>query len=188
MVKLLSICVGLWVCILFEVPALVAYNICDANMIDAAQKYQVPLPILYAVSMAEAGVKQIIQPYALNIDRHSIFPQTKEQALFEIKKAKQNGAKYIDIGCMQVNERYHGKNFGSLLDMLDPKQNINYAASFLHKLYQAKKSWTGAVARYHTGDKNKAEQKRYVCKVIKQLVATGLGKDISASVKLCANL
>jgi len=174
--------------LLFSAQYAFAHNICDAYMINASQNYNVPLPILYAVSMTEAGVKQTIQPYALNIDGKGVFPKTKKEALLIIAKAKKHGAKYIDVGCMQINELYHGKHFSSLVDMLDPKLNINYGAKFLKELYEKQKSWTIAVARYHTGDRNSQEQKRYLCKVIKNLVATGFGGSIKASARFCSNL
>lgn len=164
-----------------------SYNICDANMINASKMYIVPLPILYAVSMTEAGLKQTIQPYALNIDGNSIFPQTKNEALKQIDLAKQRGAKYIDVGCMQINLKYHGKHFKSVNDMLDPTININYAAKFLKNLYERQGSWTIAVARYHTGDHNKKEQKKYVCKVIRNLIATGFGGQIKEASRFCNN-
>ena len=174
--------------LLFNIQYLFAYNICDANMINASKNYNVPLPILYAVSMTEAGLKQTIQPYALNIDGKAIFPKTKKEALLIISKAKKDGAKYIDVGCMQINELYHGKHFASVADMLDPKLNINYAAQFLKNLYKKQKSWTIAVARYHTGDRHSLEQKKYICKVIKNLVATGFGGSIKESARFCSKL
>lgn len=176
------------ICLLYNSQISEAYNICDANMINAARKYNIPLPILYAVSMTEAGVKQTIQPYALNIDGYSIFPKTKLEALLLIKNAKKNGAKYIDVGCMQINIRYHGKKFKSLNDMLNPTLNINYAAKFLKTLYKKQNSWTIAVARYHTGDRNSLEQKKYLCKVIKNLIATGFGTMIKDVSRFCTAL
>ena len=59
--------------------------------------------------------------------------------------------------------------------MFDPHQNVDYAARFLTELRTREGSWTMAVARYHAGPNNNPAQKRYVCAVIANMVATGFG-------------
>lgn len=76
---------------------------------------------------------------------------------------------------MQINHRYHGAKFSSVQAMLDPHQNVDYAARFLAELHTRHVSWSLAVARYHAGPDNDPAQKRYVCRVIANMVATGFG-------------
>jgi soluble lytic murein transglycosylase-like protein len=59
--------------------------------------------------------------------------------------------------------------------MLDPRANVQYAARFLKELRGRQGSWTMAVARYHAGPNNDPAQKRYVCTVIRNMVASGFG-------------
>ena len=59
--------------------------------------------------------------------------------------------------------------------MLDPPRNVAYAARFLRELREREGSWTMAVARYHAGPNNDPAQKRYVCRVISNMVASGFG-------------
>jgi soluble lytic murein transglycosylase-like protein len=59
--------------------------------------------------------------------------------------------------------------------MFDPPTNVAYAARFLRQLKAREGSWTMAVARYHAGPDNDPAQKRYVCRVIANLVASGFG-------------
>jgi soluble lytic murein transglycosylase-like protein len=84
--------------------------------------------------------------------------------------------KLIDVGCMQINHHYHARHFASVEEMLDPARNVEYGARFLKELYAREGSWTMAVARYHAGPDNDAAQKRYVCRVIANMVATGFGQ------------
>jgi soluble lytic murein transglycosylase-like protein len=77
---------------------------------------------------------------------------------------------------MQINHHYHAGQFGSVSDMLDPHQNVDYAARFLVKLHERHQTWSMAVVRYHAGPDNDPAQKRYVCRVIANMVATGFGK------------
>lgn len=162
-----------------------AKNICEAYMVVAAQKYSIPISILYAVGLTETGRKDSLEPYALNIEGKAVFAKNLPQALSLFRKAKAQGAKLIDVGCMQINVFYHGKNFRSISDMFDPKKNIEYAAKFLKQLYQREKSWTMAVARYHAGPFNNPAQKRYICQVIRNMIATGFGKWTKASKEFC---
>lgn len=154
---------------------IVSTHLCEKEMSWASHKYNVPLPVLYAVGLTETGRKGSLQPYALNIEGPSYFAATLQEALTRFSTARRTGAKLIDIGCMQINYYFHGRNFSSVEAMFDPHQNVDYAARFLRDLKAREGSWTLAAARYHAGPDNNAAQKRYVCSVITNMVATGFG-------------
>ena len=99
----------------------------------------------------------------------------KQDALRRVQEARLAGVKMIDVGCMQINHHFHARSFSSVEDMLDPSKNVDYAARFLQELKVREGSWTMAVARYHAGPDNNPAQKRYVCRVIANLVASGFG-------------
>ncbi|WP_159589185.1 lytic transglycosylase domain-containing protein [Chelativorans xinjiangense] len=156
--------------------ALATANPCEAEILRAAHKYDVPPGILYSVGLTETGVKGSLQPYALNIEGKAVFARTAKEAATEFAKAQERGARLIDLGCMQINHHYHGDRFGSLAEMLDPRRNVDYAARFLAQLKQRHGTWSMAVARYHAGPDNDPAQKRYLCRVIANMVATGFGE------------
>ncbi|MFC5585279.1 lytic transglycosylase domain-containing protein [Nitratireductor kimnyeongensis] len=152
-----------------------AGNACEGEILRAAERYQVPPGILYAVGLTETGVKGSLQPYALNIEGKAVFARNATDAIRTYERARSEGKKLIDLGCMQINHHYHGEQFKNLRSMLDPRQNVDYAARFLVQLKQRHGSWSMAVARYHAGPNNDPAQKRYVCRVIANMVATGFG-------------
>lgn len=160
-------------------------KLCEREMISASHKHNVPLGMLYAVGLTETGRGDSLRPYALNVDGKAVYELTKPAAIRAFSLATRKGAKFIDVGCMQINHRYHGKNFKSVEQMLDPAVNVEYAARFLAELKGREGSWTKAVARYHAGPDNDPAQKRYVCRVITNMVATGFGKWTSESEKFC---
>jgi soluble lytic murein transglycosylase-like protein len=160
-------------------------NVCEREMASAAVAEGVPLGILYAVGLTETGRKGSLSPYALNIEGRTVFASSERQAILEFKKAKASGKKLIDLGCMQINHHYHGGKFGSVAAMLDPHDNVRYAARFLKELKAQEGSWTMAVARYHAGPDNDPAQKRYICAVIRNLVATGFGNWTPESRRFC---
>ena len=160
-------------------------NICEREMISASNRHKVPLGVLYAVGMTETGKKGSLQPYALNIEGKTVFTTSERAAMKTFRSARMTGAKLIDLGCMQINHYYHGAQFSSVEEMLDPRKNVEYAAKFLSELRVQEGSWTMAVARYHAGPNNNIAQKRYVCLVIRNLVASDFGAWTPEARKFC---
>ncbi len=161
-------------------------NLCEREMTRAAAKYNVPLAVLYAVGLTETGRRGSLSPYALNIEGPSFFPATLEAALRRFEAARKEGARLIDIGCMQINHHFHGRQFRSLEAMFDPRENVDYAARFLRSLREREGSWTLAAARYHAGPDNDPAQKKYVCQVISNMVAAGFGAWTTNARAFCA--
>jgi len=162
-----------------------ARNACEAEIIKASKRYAVPIGILYAVGLTETGQKNSLQPYALNIEGKAVFARTEDEALRIFSQARKKGAKLIDLGCMQINYYYHGTKFSSPAAMLEPAANVHYAARFLRALYDQQGSWTMAVARYHAGPDNISAQKRYICRIIRNIIAAGFGQWTKKSGEFC---
>jgi soluble lytic murein transglycosylase-like protein len=148
---------------------------CEREMSLAAKRYDVPLAVLYAVGLTETGRRGSLQPFALNIEGPSYFAASLSEALRIFDEAQKHGARLIDVGCMQINHYFHGRHFRSIAAMFDPHENVDYAARFLRELRTREGSWTLAAARYHAGPDNDPAQKRYVCLVIANMVASGFG-------------
>jgi soluble lytic murein transglycosylase-like protein len=162
-----------------------ALNICEREMIAASGEHKVPLGVLYAVGLTETGRKGRLSPYALNIEGKTVFTDSEADAMKSFKNARRSGVKLIDLGCMQINHHYHGADFSSVEEMLDPHKNVAYAAKFLSELRVQEGSWTMAVARYHAGPNNNPAQKRYVCMVIRNLVASNFGAWTPEAKRFC---
>lgn len=152
-----------------------ALTVCEEHMIRASKAYDIPVGVLYSVGLTESGRRNSLQPYAMNIAGRAFFGKTRDESLAEFHKARGRGVKLIDIGCMQINHHYHSKQFTSLEAMFDPATNVEYSAKFLKRLKGRHETWTMAVARYHAGPHNNPAQQRYVCTVIRNMVATGFG-------------
>ena len=148
---------------------------CEAEVAAAAKRYDIPLAVFYAVGLLETGGRDGLQPYSMNIEGRAAANATLEDALATFAAARARGARLIDIGCMQINWRWHGEKFSSVTEMFDPAHNVDYAARFLRELKIREKTWTLAVARYNAGPDNDAAQKQYVCGVIRKMVNSGFG-------------
>ncbi len=153
-----------------------AQTVCESHMIRASKAHGIPLGVLYSVGLTESGRRDSLQPYALNIEGRPFFGKSREEALSAFNAARAQGRKLIDIGCMQINHHYHRAQFPSLEAMFEPASNVEYSARFLKQLKGRHETWTMAVARYHAGPHNNPAQHRYVCTVIRNMVATGFGQ------------
>ena len=110
------------------------------------QQNNIPSGLLLAIATVESGS----EPYALNIQGKSVIGRNKREAVDLIHEALAEGITNIDVGVMQLNVRWHRENFGSIEEMLEPKKNIEYAASFLLTLYKKYGDWHRAVRFYHS--------------------------------------
>jgi hypothetical protein len=121
-------------------------NELKALITEQEELHKIPSGLLLAIATVESGSK----PYALNIQGKSVIGRNKREAVDLIHEALANGITNIDVGVMQLNVRWHRENFGSIEEMLEPKKNIEYAASFLLTLYKKYGNWHRAVRFYHS--------------------------------------
>ncbi|MDH5231946.1 MAG: transglycosylase SLT domain-containing protein [Gammaproteobacteria bacterium] len=123
--------------------------------------------VLYAIALQESKrtVNDFVMPWPWTVVANGIsqkfqkrFFETKEDAYVALRSWIDQGVENIDVGIMQVNYRYHGSRFESLIDMLDPAKNIIVAS----KIFAENKvgvSEEQAIGRYHTWRKNGRQEK-----------------------------
>ena len=132
---------------------------------------QIPRKLLHAISIAESGRwdknrrENIAWPWTVTSGGKGRYLPTKQAAIRAVRKLKRQGVWNIDVGCMQINLKYHPTAFKSLDDAFDPAKNTAYAAEFLVKLRQDKRSWVQAVKHYHSA--TRALHNPYRAKVYK---------------------
>lgn len=144
-----------------------AHAICDIAAGRAAQNSGVPIAILMSIARVETGrgVGENFAPWpwAANVSGKGYFFDTSEQAIAFADDLLASGNANFDVGCFQINLRWHSKNFGSLEEAFDPERNAAYAARFLTELHQSEGSWAAAVAAYHSRTPDLAD--KYLQKV-----------------------
>ncbi|MEZ5684477.1 MAG: transglycosylase SLT domain-containing protein [Paracoccaceae bacterium] len=85
------------------------------------------------------------------------FDSLDEARSFVFKEYKR-GARSFDVGCFQINYKWHGHAFTSIEAMFDPLENGLYAAKFLKELYLETGSWKAAAGAYHSRTKKYADR------------------------------
>ena len=134
--------------------AQVSQSPCDQAAMNAAQTSNVPVDIMLAVTRVETGRSDGNQinpwPWAINLDGNGHWFADADQAIAFADEQLAQGIENFDVGCFQINLRWHGAEFTSLADVFDPQTNADYAARFLSDLYAEKGDWQQAVAAYHS--------------------------------------
>jgi len=145
-------------------PAQVAQNRCALAAQEAARVTGVPLDVLMAITLTETGRRQggalRPWPWTVNMEGEGRWFATREAALAYVRARQAAGARSFDIGCFQLNHKWHGRAFASFEDMFDPVQNATYAARFLKRLHARKGNWELAAAAYHSATPVYAERYR----------------------------
>jgi len=148
--------------VLARASGLATANICRYSAQNAAIATGVPLVVLTAISLTETGRnldgKFSPWPWTVNMQGKGRWFAKKKEALAFAKNNFDRGARSFDIGCFQINYRWHGGNFASIEDMFDPEKNALYAARFLARLYKNKGNWAAAAGAYHSNTPAFAEK------------------------------
>ena len=135
-------------------------NICLSEARRAEAQHGIPSGLLQSITRVEAGRKTVtgeFMPWAwtLNDAGEGLFFDSREAAMRHLEAAVAAPGHSVDVGCMQVNTKWHMEGFHNLSDMLDPVQNADYAAGFLLDLHEAHQSWDDAVKHYHSSEPGK---------------------------------
>lgn len=131
-----------------------ASRLCDRAASDAARRHGVPLDVLRAISRTETGRSGIggLQPWpwTVNMEGTGRWFASLDEARSHVFRHFKRGARSFDVGCFQINYKWHGAAFTSIDDMFDPGRNADYAAAFLKRLYAETGSWSDAAGAYHS--------------------------------------
>lgn len=139
---------------------------CDRAAAQASEDSGVPIDILLAITRVETGrgtPDLRPWPWTINADGAGNWYDTKDAALDAAVTHQSDGTGTFDVGCFQLNIKWHGDKFASLSDMFDPDLNADQAAAFLAELYQESGDWATAVSSYHSRTPDLAEA--YLAKI-----------------------
>ncbi len=142
---------------------------------QAERSHGLPAHLLTALSKIESGRwhaasgEVIAWPWTVTAGGEGRFLPTKKAAIAEVERLRARGVRNIDVGCMQVNLRYHPRAFKSLEEAFDPARNVAYATRFLVALKARWGSWTRAMGNYHSNTPTLSG--RYRLKVFRAIYA-----------------
>lgn len=135
------------------VPSRVA-ALCDEAALLASTESGVPVDVLRSISLTETGRKRDGHfrpwPWTVNMEGMGKWFDTYAEAQAYVDRHFGRGARSFDVGCFQINYRWHGDAFASLEEMFDPQANARYAARFLGELHDEFGDWSRAAGAFHS--------------------------------------
>ncbi|WP_343080496.1 lytic transglycosylase domain-containing protein [Ostreiculturibacter nitratireducens] len=136
--------------------------ICEDAAWRASTATGVPVSVLKAISLNETGRKLGGKirpwPWTVNMEGKGLWFDTEGEARAYVDEHFKRGARSFDVGCFQINYRWHGEAFSSIEEMFDPIANALYAARFLKDLHSETGSWSKAAGAYHSRTPSYAEK------------------------------
>ena len=132
--------------------------LCESATRKAEIKELLPRGLLEAISLKESGrwdaaaKRSVPWPWTVTSGGPGEHFNSKAEALAKVRELRERGVTNIDVGCMQINLRYHPHAFENLNEAFDPSGNAAYAGAHLRQLREDHGSWNQAVARYHSGN------------------------------------
>ncbi len=130
--------------------------LCHMATVAAERATGVPDQLLTAISRVESGRvdaatgRSDAWPWTINVEGTGHFYESKDAAMAAVVAFRAQGARSIDVGCMQINLKQHPEAFASLDDAFDPPTNAMFRARFLRGLFEQTGSWPHAAAAYHS--------------------------------------
>lgn len=129
-------------------------GVCIAAIRQAEAAYGIPTDLLLAIGLQEAGMSyngsMTIWPWSLNVEGRGVRFDTRAEAEAFLAGELAQGRQSIDVGCLQINLRWHPDAFPTPAAGFDPARNADYAARFLSGLYLETGDWLEAAGHYHS--------------------------------------
>jgi len=139
-------------------------DLCLAASAKAAERAGVPEDVLLAISLTETGRDTgnglAPWPWAINAGGEGHWFPDRASAVAFAEELRAAGRTNFDVGCLQLNLRWHGEAFESIDAMFDPDANARYAARFLSDLAREGGGWSVAAGAYHSRTAEHAERYR----------------------------
>lgn len=149
--------------------------ICRNAAIKAADRHGVPREVLVAITLVETGTNRGgaygAWPWTVNVAGKGFWLDSRAAALLQAQRSLARGQPSFDVGCFQLNYKWHGQHFASIDHMFEPGPSGDYAAKFLKSLYGETGDWIKAAGFYHSRTQKHA--KRYRTLVAKSVQRMG---------------
>jgi len=125
-------------------------DLCLRAAASASEASGVPYDVLLAIAVVETARDEKPWPWTVNLGGEGHWLHSAKEAEAIVAQALEDGLTNVDLGCFQLNYRWHAEAFVSIADMLDPERNAAYAAGFLAQHYARTGDWAAAAAAYHS--------------------------------------
>ena len=145
---------------------------------------------MLAIGIQESGRKNsegvlTAWPWTINSGGEGRWFESKEEALSWLKYRQSQGIESNDVGCMQINLKWHPDAFKSYGEGFNPYLNVEYAALFLKSLSGKTGDWMQAAGSYHSFTPDK--RNIYLKSLERNIRFANIAEDYFLEVALLSN-
>ncbi len=135
-------------------------NLCLKAIQEIAGHKGISPQLLLKIARAESGYGQLNQPWpwTINVKGKDYYFKNQQGAVAYIERLIKSGIQSFDVGCFQINWRWHRTKVSSPAELLHPTRNALIAADYLQELYVQHRSVSRAVAHYHSSNPYRGAQ------------------------------
>lgn len=145
-------------------PELMESKKCSNMFSYFEKRHNIPQDTLHAISLRETQKAHskhrigIVWPWTITVNPSGkgYHFNTRDEAIKFAKETLAKGKGSIDVGCMQINLKYHPDAFDSIEEAFSPQRNIAYGARFLKEKHTQHGNWQKAIGSYHSSTPKKA--------------------------------
>ena len=145
---------ALFFLMIYALPVRAAPELCETAALQAAAESGVPADLLMAVALAETGLRRGDRrrpwPWAVNREGHGQWLESRAALEAFATSSVRSGRVNFDIGCFQINWRWHGQHFSHPTELVEPLANARYAARLLTELKHEFGDWEAASGAFHS--------------------------------------
>ena len=147
---------------LLATPALADPAICERAAANAARDHGIPEGVMRAITLTETGRRRDGAlrpwPWTVNLEGAGHWFDTRAEAERFAREALAQRRTSFDVGCFQLNWRWHNEAFADVTAMFEPAANADYAATYLKGHFETLGDWSRAAGRYHSGTPHYAQR------------------------------
>ncbi|WP_236024678.1 lytic transglycosylase domain-containing protein [Arenibaculum pallidiluteum] len=139
---------------------------CVAAILDAEREAGIADRRLLAMGFTEAGRALpdglfTVWPWTVTAEGKGRFFPDRPSAVAHVQNLLASGVRSVDVGCLQVNLRWHPDAFPDIETAFDPAANARYAARYLTALRGGAAGDLGAaIGRYHSAQSERQDAYR----------------------------
>lgn len=159
-------------------PSRGAADACLRAIRAAERRYAIPGHLLLAIGLQEAGLSRggrlTVWPWSVNAGGEGRMFASAAAAKAWVRAQRAAGQASVDVGCMQVNLRWHPRAFADLDRAFDPATNVDYAARFLVDLHRRTGDWMAAAGAYHSFQPD--ARRKYLARLERNIAVAQAGR------------
>ena len=129
-------------------------DLCRNAAIEAADRHGIPREVMLAITTVETQTRRDgvsgPWPWTVNVRGKGFWLDSRAAALLHAQRTLGRGETSFDVGCFQLNFKWHGDAFATIDEMFEPTPSGDYAARFLKGLHEETGDWIRASGLYHS--------------------------------------